>query len=453
MEPFEIMVSESQERMLCVVRARAPRRGARACARSGRSTGPRSARSPTRGAMRVFVGDELVGDMPVAALVDDCPLYDLAPQRRRARRSTRRRAATLAPDASVARRAARAARLAEHRLAPAALRAVRLDRAVAHRAPARGGRRRGARAPRRRAIAVSIDGNGRRVAADPYRGTIDVVLECASNLACVGAEPLGHDEQPELRQPREAAHRLAAHRGRARPRRRLPRARRADRRRQRLALQRGPRAGRSTRRRSSGWSGGCPTPARRAARLRARGRRRRARRGETAAVAGAPASWPSCAASRCPTGCPTVDIARARAALEAIRDAVRARRAVQRARHRRGRLPRRGGGGVPGGRRRRDARPRRARRPEAELFGEGPGGFVVSGPRDGAATSSRGRVALDVFGTVGGADLEVSAAGERTSWHRGASCAPRTARWPCSSPERPRARPSAFRSCRTSWLT
>ena len=41
------------------------------------------------------------------------------------------------------------------------------------------------------ALAVSIDCNGRRVAADPYRGTIEAVLECASNLACVGAEPLG----------------------------------------------------------------------------------------------------------------------------------------------------------------------------------------------------------------------------------------------------------------------
>ena len=32
---------------------------------------------------------------------------------------------------------------------------------------------------------------GRKVAADPYNGTIHVALECASNLACVGAEPLG----------------------------------------------------------------------------------------------------------------------------------------------------------------------------------------------------------------------------------------------------------------------
>ena len=41
------------------------------------------------------------------------------------------------------------------------------------------------------AIAVAIDGNGRRVACDPYRGAVEAVLECAQNLACVGAEPLG----------------------------------------------------------------------------------------------------------------------------------------------------------------------------------------------------------------------------------------------------------------------
>jgi phosphoribosylformylglycinamidine synthase len=43
----------------------------------------------------------------------------------------------------------------------------------------------------RGAIAVSIDGNGRRVACDPYTGAAEAVLECARNLACAGAEPLG----------------------------------------------------------------------------------------------------------------------------------------------------------------------------------------------------------------------------------------------------------------------
>ena len=41
------------------------------------------------------------------------------------------------------------------------------------------------------ALAVSIDGNGRRVACDPRRGAAEAVYECAANLACAGAEPLG----------------------------------------------------------------------------------------------------------------------------------------------------------------------------------------------------------------------------------------------------------------------
>ena len=42
-----------------------------------------------------------------------------------------------------------------------------------------------------RAIAVSVDGNGRRVACDPYVGAAEAVVECAANLACAGAAPLG----------------------------------------------------------------------------------------------------------------------------------------------------------------------------------------------------------------------------------------------------------------------
>ncbi|HEY5316949.1 MAG TPA: AIR synthase related protein, partial [Solirubrobacteraceae bacterium] len=41
------------------------------------------------------------------------------------------------------------------------------------------------------ALAVSIDGNGRRVACDPRAGAAEAVYECSANLACVGAEPLG----------------------------------------------------------------------------------------------------------------------------------------------------------------------------------------------------------------------------------------------------------------------
>ena len=83
--------------------------------------------------------------------------------------------------------------LGQHRLAPPGVRAVRPDRPVADRAPPRRGRRGRARASRtgHQAIAVAIDGNGRRVACDPRRGAAEAVYECAANLACVGAEPLG----------------------------------------------------------------------------------------------------------------------------------------------------------------------------------------------------------------------------------------------------------------------
>lgn len=57
-----------------------------------------------------------------------------------------------------------------------------------------------------RAIAVAIDGNGRQCFLDPYRGAQMVVAEVTRNLSCVGAEPLaltdclnfGNPERPEI---------------------------------------------------------------------------------------------------------------------------------------------------------------------------------------------------------------------------------------------------------------
>ena len=48
--------------------------------------------------------------------------------------------------------------------------------------------------------------------------------------------------------------------------------------------------------------------------------------------------------------------------------------------------------------------------PLRHLFGEGPGGFVVSGPREALERLAE-RTPLDVFGTVGGHSLEVAIAG------------------------------------------
>ncbi len=218
MEPFEVMVSESQERMLCVVEPANLDAVMGVCEKwevSGAAIG--TVTDTQR--MRVLAGGALVGDMAVAALVDDCPLYDLHPVKP-AEPLYEPPAPTLAGDATL--RDALLALLSSPNLAsrrplfeqydsivqsrtvrrpeqadaavlalpPPARRAwaSRADGAPGGAGWARGAAGAGEPVP---ALAVSIDGNGRRVAADPYRGTIAAVLECASNLACVGAEPLG----------------------------------------------------------------------------------------------------------------------------------------------------------------------------------------------------------------------------------------------------------------------
>jgi phosphoribosylformylglycinamidine synthase II len=192
MEPFEIMISESQERMLCVVEPALLDTVLEVCERwDVRATEVGSVTDTRR--LRVFDGDELVGDMPVEALVDDCPLYDLAPDPPAGR---------IYPEPPV--RLSAAAGADEALLALLASPNVASKRFVFEQYdPIVGSRT--VRRPQTAdaavlkldndggtgALAMSIDGNGRRVACDPYVGAAEAVLECARNLACVGAEPLG----------------------------------------------------------------------------------------------------------------------------------------------------------------------------------------------------------------------------------------------------------------------
>ncbi len=198
MEPFEVMVSESQERMLCVVEPDRVQDVLAVCER-WEVGGAVIGEVTDAGTVRVLRAEEVLGEMPVAALVDDCPLYTLRPERPSG-------SIYPAPKASLSTEAsptqsllallacpniASRRPLFEHydpvvqsrtvrrpETADAAVLAIQPLGSVAGDAPQPG-------------IAVSIDCNGRRVAADPYRGTVATVLECAGNLACVGAEPLG----------------------------------------------------------------------------------------------------------------------------------------------------------------------------------------------------------------------------------------------------------------------
>jgi len=189
MEPFEIMVSESQERMLCVVEPARVDEVLALCERwevNGAAIGEVTA----SGHMRVLASGDVVGDMPVAALVDDCPLYDLEPARP-TEAIYAPPEATLPEGATL--REALLALLASPNLASRLPLFEQYDWLVGSRTVRRPGDADAAvlALPDGAAIAVSIDGNGRRVAADPRNGTINVVLECAANLACVGAHPLG----------------------------------------------------------------------------------------------------------------------------------------------------------------------------------------------------------------------------------------------------------------------
>ncbi len=200
LEPFEVMVSESQERMLAVVE---PSRVAEVIALCERWQTTATAIGEVTGSahLRVLADGVEVGDVPISVLVDGCPLYDLAPEQP---------AGWLyGNEATLGERVARTAGLSADPEDPSSILLALLG------SPNIASKRWafqqydavvGSRTVRRpedadaavlmvpeseRAIAVSIDGNGRRVACDPHAGAIEAVLECAQNLACVGAEPLG----------------------------------------------------------------------------------------------------------------------------------------------------------------------------------------------------------------------------------------------------------------------
>jgi phosphoribosylformylglycinamidine synthase subunit PurL len=200
MEPFEIMVSESQERMLCVVEPEQVDAVLKVCEHwdiLATAVGTVTAEP----LFRIFNGDELIGELPVTLLVDDCPLYDLEPQAPAAPlyEGGDQRIATDATPADTLLALLASANISSRRPVFEQYDPVVQSRTVRRPEQADAAvlalpvldvetTAGGAPIP---AIAISIDGNGRRVAVDPRAGAAEAVYECAANLACVGALPLG----------------------------------------------------------------------------------------------------------------------------------------------------------------------------------------------------------------------------------------------------------------------
>jgi phosphoribosylformylglycinamidine synthase II len=416
MEAFEIMVSESQERMLCVVAPANLPAVLELCEKWEVGGAAIGTVTDTR-RMRIFDGERLLGDMPVQALVDDCPLYALAP----AKPSAPIYAPPPATLASGARtRETLLALLRSPNIASRRPLFEQYDAIVQSRTVRRPEQADAAvlRLPDGSALAVSIDGNGRRVAADPYTGTIEAALECASNLACVGAQPLGTTNNLNFANPEKphiAWQLTESVRG-------LGDACRA------LAA---PIVGGNVSLYNEGPAGPIyPTPVvgmvGRLPHAARAGRIGFAREGERVALAGPFA--PSLAASELaklrgeplPDGLPEIDLQAVLAAQAAVRDAVRA-----------GALSSahdiaEGGlavalsecclAGELGAEIALAADAVEAVDGDlsSALFGEGPGGFVLSGPPEALAELAE-RVPLEVIGTVRARALTITLAGETLS--------------------------------------
>ena len=184
MEPWEIMISESQERMVAVVRPQMLASVQRVCARWELACTTIGDVTDT-GELRAFHDGEPVGEIPAALLTEKCPRYALEGEPQAP--------ANAAPS--------------PHNLGSKAWIYEQYDQLVGSRTVRRPGLDAAALRlrPSLRGLAVSLQGPppGER---DPFRAGVLAVLGAARNVACAGGEPLaltdclnfGNPEKPEI---------------------------------------------------------------------------------------------------------------------------------------------------------------------------------------------------------------------------------------------------------------
>ncbi len=207
MTPYDIMLSESQERMLLIVKRDAVTRITRLFARwrlqavqIGRVTGD--------GRLRVREGEQVVADIPVGALTDGAPMYQRPVRRPSYLAKVQHLPLARVPQpkdlGGVLRRLIASPTIAnkspvfeqyDHMVQTSTV-------VLPGRADAAVLRLKGAA----RWLAATTDGSGRFCYLDPYVGGQLAVAEAARNLVCVGARPLaitdclnfGNPEDPHI---------------------------------------------------------------------------------------------------------------------------------------------------------------------------------------------------------------------------------------------------------------
>jgi phosphoribosylformylglycinamidine synthase II len=200
MEPWEIMISESQERMVAVVRPEQLAAVEEVCRRWELDHAAIGEVTDT-GELRAYFDGDLVGAIQATYLTDEAPRYEVS---RRPRPAAEPSAAPPGPPTERAlldllaspniRSRAWIYRRYDHLVGSRTVRRPGLDAAVLRLRPSF------------RGLAVSLDGSGRIARLDPHTGGALAVLEAARNVACAGGEPLaitdclnfGNPEKPEI---------------------------------------------------------------------------------------------------------------------------------------------------------------------------------------------------------------------------------------------------------------
>ena len=185
MEPWEVMISESQERMIAIVRPTMLEaveaildRWELRHAVIGEVTGT--------GELRAFWEDDIVGEISARLLTDECPRYEVEQARRPGRPLRELESAPAAADALVELLGSPALRSREsvyrrydQLVGSRTVRRPGLDAAVLRLRPSM------------RGLALSLDGQSRIASLDPFTGGALAAIEAARNVACAGGEPIG----------------------------------------------------------------------------------------------------------------------------------------------------------------------------------------------------------------------------------------------------------------------
>ena len=205
MTPYEIMLSESQERMLLVVK-RGREREVEEIFEKWDLHAARIGEVTIDGTLRVRNRGEVVAEIPNRALTDEAPVYHRAMEAPAYLKDVQQLSLGARP--SVSETDAFLRLLASPVIANKRWVFRQYDHMVRTNTLVLPGM--GAGVVRIKgsstALAMSVDGNGRYCYLDPYRGAVLAVAEASRNVACAGGEPIGatnclnfgNPERPEI---------------------------------------------------------------------------------------------------------------------------------------------------------------------------------------------------------------------------------------------------------------